>query len=195
MAVLRTSPITEADLLRLNAADGRVEVIDGEGVPMTPVGLLHALVAGSVYRALYAYAAEHRLGYVMGDSLIYVLDEDPQMGIRQTRIPDASFIRKGRLPAGDDLARPFAGAPDLAVEVLSPEDSALEMLAKVRTYFEAGTAQVWLVYPAQQEVHCYHREAAAVQTFRAADTISAEALFPGLKLAVADLFALPDVED
>ena len=195
MTITQISRITEADLLRLAAQEPRVEVIAGKVVHMTPVGFLHVLIAGNVYRALYDYATQHKLGYVCGDGLIYVLEQDEECGIRETRIPDASFVRKGRLPHTFDQARPFPGAPDLAVEVMSPTDSATELLAKIRAYFRAGTVQVWVLYPEQQELHQYTHDQGAVRVYRDTDMVDTVALFPGMTLVVRDLFALPDMED
>jgi len=153
------------------------------------------MIAGNVYRALYDFATQHRLGYVCGDSLVYILEQDEEQGLRQVRIPDASFIRKGRLPKDFNLSDPFPGAPDLAIEVMSPDDSATDVLAKIRTYFGAGTEQVWVLYPEQQEVHQYIHHETQVRIYTGSDAIDANALFPGLTLIAQDLFILPDTEE
>src|SRR5438105_13544496 len=137
MAVGERTAITEADLLRLGAHDQWVEVVNGELVATSPSGVLHVIIAGNVYRVLYAFVTEHKLGYVCMDSLIFVLLRNPEGKIIKSRIPDTSFVRKGRLPKDFDLSRPFPGAPDLAIEVMSPDDSAEDLLAKIRDYQNA----------------------------------------------------------
>jgi Uma2 family endonuclease len=195
MTIAPTVRITVRDLMRLAAQDQRVEVIDGEITPMTPVGFLHVMVAGNVYRALYEFATAHKLGYVCGDSLIYVLEQDEERGIRRTRIPDASFIRKERMPETFNLSDPFPGAPDLAVEVMSPDDSATDLLAKIRAYFRAGTEQVWVFYPEHEEIHQYFRDQPEARLYRGDERIEADTLFSGLRLIARDMFVLPDLSD
>jgi len=195
MDAVKVKPITLQDLLRLNMKEGRFEVIDGEIVEMSPVGFRHVIVAGNAYRVLYDFATPQKLGYVCTDNLIYILYIDPETGIRKTRIPDASFIRKGRLPKDFDLGLPFPGAPDLAVEVMSPDDSALELLAKIRDYFAYDTEQVWVLYPDQRELHQHIRGINQIRIYGEDDILTADSLFPGLEIKIKNLFALPDVED
>ncbi len=193
--LVESPPITEEDLLRMGAKEERAEVVNGEIISMTPVGVLHVIVAGNVLRILDAYVRKHKLGYVFMDSLIYILKHSEAGGILKTRIPDTSFVRRGRILPDFDLRRPFPGAPDLAVEVISPGDSAKDLLAKIRDYFQAGAEQAWVLYPDQKELHQYIREADSVRVYSGADRLEADTLFPGIKLPVEDFFALPDLED
>jgi Uma2 family endonuclease len=181
--------ITEADLFRLAANDRRFEIVNGEVVDMHPVGLRHSVVAGNIHDILKAYARQHKLGSVHMDSLIYVLQERSETGIRKTRVPDTSFIRKGRLPRDFDRSRPFPGAPDLAVEVVSPDEGADELMAKMKDYFEAGTEQVWVLFPEYNQLYQYIGEPSNVTGYTDRDTLDAGALFPGLTIAVSELFA------
>lgn len=126
--------LTEADLLQLGAQDLRFEVIDGEIVEMLPVGILHLDIGLNVFRVLDPIVRDNKLGVVRTHGLIFILHHDPERGIRTTRIPDVSFVRRGRLPKGFDRSRPFPGAPDLAVEIVSPDEGADELLAKIRDY-------------------------------------------------------------
>jgi Uma2 family endonuclease len=182
-----TSQISEADLLRFNAADESYEVVNGELVAMHAVGFLHGIVAGNVYRILYEFAMQHRLGYVVGGSLIYVLEQDSDGKIIHSRIPDASFIR--RLPEGFDLRRPIPHAPDLAVEVVSPSDSAEELHDKIHDYLSRETEEVWVLYTESKEVYQYRRDDPdIVRVYRGEQVIEAESLFPGSRFVVQDFF-------
>lgn len=195
MAIPVQVGVTQADLLRLGAQDQRYEVIQGELVSMSPVGVLHVLVAANVYRLLYAFAVEHKLGYVFTDSLIYVLERDSHNRIIKAYIPDCSFVRKDNFPTDFDIKDPFPGVPDLAVEVISPGDSAAEMLEKVRGYLAKGTEQVWVLYPEQAELHQYARNTELVRVYRGEDEVEASAFFPGLQIVTASLFiALPRLD-
>lgn len=189
-----TSKLSEQALLKLAAEGQSFEVVDGELIVMSPVGFRHVWIAANIYRLLYAYATQHQLGYVCTDSLIYVLHTDSD-GVCLTRVPDASFIRKGRFPKGFDLARPFPGAPDLAVEVMSPEDTAAALLRRIRDYHTYGTAQVWVVYPEQREVHQYIKGEKNARLYTDADTLDAAPLLEGLHIALTDVFHLPPVEE
>lgn len=185
-----TTKITEADLLRLGAQDILFEIIDGEIIEMQPVGVQHSDIAGNTYDILKPFARANKLGEVRMDSLIFVLHVDKEGSIRKTRIPDVSFVRRGRLSKDFDRSRPFPGAPDLAVEVVSPDESADELQAKIRDYFAYGTDEVWVLY-SDKELHQYIRGEKSSHIFTVED-IFTSALFPGLNIKVADLFLIPD---
>jgi Uma2 family endonuclease len=182
--------ITEDDLLRLNA-DEFVEIVDGEIVKMTPNGFMHIIVSANVYDILRAYVKKHGLGYVAHDGLIYILEKKGKKVI-VSHVPDVSFIRKGKIPEFD-YSKPFPGAPDLAVEVISPSEGEDITLDKIRDYFKYGTEQVWVIYPNQKEVHVYLRDdLKIIRVYNEDDMLEAESLFPGLKIAVRDFFELPE---
>lgn len=185
--------ISEDELMRLGS-NAYVEVVDGELVYMTPNGGIHVFVIGNTYRELYPIVSENKLGYLFTDGLIYRLSGTSE-GVRSARVPDVSFIRKANIPKDWDMNRPFPGAPDLAIEVISPGDDAEEILKKVREYFTKGTEQVWLMYPATKEVHQYFRDnPSSVRVYTGDEYIDVEAFFPGLELVTSVLFALPELD-
>ena len=153
---------------------------------------MHAFVVNNVYNALSSYFSKHPLGYVFSDGLIYLMETEGEQ-LRGARVPDVSFVHKERIPADYDLNRPFPGAPDLAVEVVSPGDSAKDILTKVREYLSARSIQVWVLYPEQKELHQYLRDIDTVRLYAGDDIIDAEALFPEIKLITKALFKLPDL--
>ena len=98
-----------------------------------------------------------------------------------------AFIRAERI-SGDLPEGYFPGAPDLAVEVLSPSDRAGDVLAKVRDWFAAGSLAVWVVDPKTQTVTLYGPDGrAAILT--SADTLSGGDVLPGFNTPVAGIFA------
>lgn len=183
--------ITEAEFMALGS-DARVEVIDGEIVEMSPNGVLHLFLGKNVYDLVNPFVVANNLGYVFSDGLLCVLDST-QRGIKGAQVPDVTFIRKGSIPKKFDLSRPFPGAPDLAVEVISPGDDAAVLLKRVRKYLEFGTEQVWVLHPDEHEVHQYRRGIDMIQVYKDAGQIDTEALFPGLVLMVEDIFRLPEL--
>jgi len=125
------------------------------------------------------------------DGLIYILaTEGP--GLRTARVPDVSFVKKEAIPVDWEIERPFPGAPTVAVEVMSPDDEIEDVLQKVREYLNAGTEQVLVIFPKQQEVHQYRRGESQVRTYRGADKLDMGEAVPGLILELASIFALPD---
>lgn len=187
----REKLMTEAELMALDE-DARVEVIDGEIVEMSPNGLLHRFIGGNIYSVLHPFVVQHGLGYVFSDGLLCILDKT-QRSIKGAQVPDVCFIRKGRIPKDFNLSRLFQGAPDLAVEVVSPGDDVNKLLKRVRKYLEFGTEQVWVIYPEEREVHQYRRGSDMIQVYKDAGQIDVEALFPGLILTLESIFKLPEL--
>lgn len=184
--------ITEDDLIRLDAKGQLFELVNGELVEMNPVGLQHSDITGTVYRTLYDFAIPRKLGRVNMDSLIYVLHIHPETGKRTARVPDTSFTRKGRLPKDFDRARPFPGAPDLAVEVVSPGEDADDLMGKIRDYLRYGTQQVWVLYPGPVELHQYIQGEKGSRIYFEADILDGGTLLPGFSVRVGDFFVLPE---
>jgi Uma2 family endonuclease len=182
--------ITLDDLMKLGS-DARVEVINGELVEMSPVGGLHHIIVGNINRILDAYVLTHESGAVFVDGLLYLMHSDHR-GLTGAFVPDVSFLRKESIPADWDISTPFPGTPDLAVEVMSPGDSAVLALEKVRGCLQAGTEQVWVVYLEQRELHQYRRsDPDTVRVYREGEHIDAETLFPGIELSAEAVFKLP----
>ena len=126
--------------------------------------------------------------------MIYLLDQN-EKHLRGARVPDVSFIRKGMIPKGWNIDRPFPGAPTLAIEVVSPDDDAEDLLKRTRDYLRAGSEQVWIAYPSEREVQQHRRGADTVRVYtQDSDAIDVDGLFPGLTLTLGAIFALPELE-
>jgi Uma2 family endonuclease len=179
--------IPEADLLAI--AD-RVEVVAGKVVPMSPVGALHHFIVGNITHLLALFVRAQALGVVFPDGLIYVLEGEGE-GVQRARVPDVSFVHRDRYPKGHDLRKPLRLAPDLTVEVVSPNEDTNETLERVRDFLHAGTRQAWIVYPSPKEVHVYAPDTNTVRVYRNDDRFTVGAWLP-LEVALADIFALPD---
>jgi Uma2 family endonuclease len=102
------------------------------------------------------------------------------------RAPDVSFVRAKRASALD-LKKRFECAPDLAIEVISPSETAAEIAHKVRQYLQAGSA-VWVVYPEDRTVHVFETSKNA-RVLEADDLLEAPTLLPGFSVRVSELFA------
>lgn len=103
------------------------------------------------------------------------------------RAPDAAFIAQDRLPAGRRHRGYFEGAPDLTVEVVSPEDRPAEVRAKVREWLEAGARLVWVLWPETRTVSVYPAHGDA-RDLGEADSLDGGDVLPGFSCRVGDLF-------
>jgi Uma2 family endonuclease len=191
MALAKAKAISLDDLLRLGS-DAQVEVIDGEMLLMSPVGVLHHIIVSNILRVLYAYMTMHEIGSVFPDGLLYLMHGQPKR-LKDSFVPDLSFVRNDNFPTNWDISKPHPGAPNLAVEVVSPGDDANKLQTKVRTYLDKGTEQVWVVYPETREVYQYRVEGTPelVRIYREHETMDVEGLFPELVLSLDMVFELP----
>ena len=177
-----TISITTAEQL-FDAGDiGRCELVRGELIMMSPAGSEHGGVIGNLNAIVWNFVRSHRLGRIFGAETGFIIAHNPDT----VRAPDVAFVRAervpGRLPRGF-----FSGAPDLAVEVLSPSDRASEVLAKAQDWLAAGCRMVWVVDPETQTVTVY-RNLRDVLVLAAADTLTGDDVLPGLSLSVAEIF-------
>lgn len=179
-----TQPITTAEQLFQTPDLGRCELVHGELVMMSPAGSEHGAIAAEMAAVLRDFVKPRRLGVVLGAETGFRIAADPDTVLA----PDAAFIVADRV--GERLPRGyFPGAPDLAVEVVSPSDRASEVIAKVENWLAAGCLAVWIVDPKTQTVTVYHPNHTA--TFlQSTDTLAGGALLPDFSIPVADIFAI-----
>ncbi len=173
--------LTLAEFERLPDDGTRHELNEGETISMPPPKSGHTLIAQIINEHLTAFAKPVGLGRVLPEAG-YLLSSDPPT----VRAPDVSFLRAERVRRIDP-DRYIEGAPDLAVEVVSPGESAQDLAEKVRQYLAAGAHAVWVVYPKTREVHVFRRSSAAVLTQN--DVLEAPELLPGFSVPVSELFA------
>ena len=178
------------DLLKLGNA--RLEIIDGSIVKMNAAGFIHNIVGGNIYDPLKGFVTQHNLGAVFYDGLTYLMFSDTK-GLKNSFVPDISFIRLENILPMSDNAKPYPGIPDLAVEVISPGEDADDIQTKLRTYLAKGTQQVWLVYPTTKELHQYRRdENPEIRIYRGSQILDLGDLFPGFELTTDQIFAIPE---
>lgn len=180
--------ISEEELVRPERE--HFEVVAGEWVQMSDemMTLLRTFIIDNLFLMLVPHVRANKLGYVHTEGPKYILHVD-ENGIQTAYEPDLAFLRKGRIPEGFDLYRkPFPGAPDLAVEVVSHGQSTTAILDKVADYLRYGTEEVWGIYPIKHELHRYRAGEEAPECYTENQLLQAETLFPGLAIKVADLF-------
>ena len=157
------------------------ELDEGELVVMTKPRPLHNRIVISLTFELQAFVKSNPVGEVFNSDNFYVLSPNTK------RAPDVSFLRDERAKQIDpDVDIP--GAPDLAVEVLLPNDTVSAMRRKIRQYFAAGAQIVWVVYPETREVEVWREPTRAEIILQEADLLEAPDLLPGFSLRIGTLF-------
>lgn len=123
--------MTAEDLWALPPSEGvRYALVKGALIELVSgTGGLHGVLEARIARHLANCVEDNRLGYVTGASGAFILARNPDV----VRIPNAAFISKRRMPR-PILQKYLLLAPDLAVEIVSPSDSALEMRHRVQDY-------------------------------------------------------------
>jgi Uma2 family endonuclease len=149
---------------------------------MSPAGYEHGVIAGEMYGHLFNFVKQSRLGVVTAAETGFQIGHDPDT----VRAPDVGFIRMDRVPRVRTRGF-FQGAPDLAVEVVSPNDRAGELQAKVQDWIAAGCHVVWVVDPTSRTVSVY-RGSHETALLTIADELTEGELLPGFRLPVAEIF-------
>ena len=160
----------------------RLELIRGEVVETMPTGGEHSIIVIAFGTLLRLWAKEHNAGYV-GTEAGFILDRDPDV----VRAADLYFIRADRLPAGHVPVQFYNLAPDLAVEVIAPSETAEEVQEKVRDYLAAGSSLVVLVYP-RTRLLIAHATDGSSRTYREDEIFSDAMVLLGFSCHVAELF-------
>jgi Uma2 family endonuclease len=176
---MASATMTAEDLLRLNIQDKRSELVRGRLVVREPAGFAHGVVASRIGERVAEFVRTHALGVVVAAETGFTLARDPDT----VRAPDVGFIRADRVP--NPLPRGYAPmAPDLVVEVLSPDDRPGEVLAKVADWLRAGTRLIWVVDPIRRVARVYRED--GTESFVAGDgALDGEDALPGFTLPLA----------
>jgi Uma2 family endonuclease len=154
------------------------------GVPRVcePPGGVHGRIAGSIVAHLRNHVERLGLGTVLVESG-YVLQRAPDT----VRGPDVSFVSLARLPPEQIPEQFIPGAPDLAVEILSPSSRWSEVEEKIADYFAAGARLVWVVDPGERRAIVRYPDRPP-RVVAAGESLDGEDVVPGFALAVAELF-------
>lgn len=177
---------TPEDLLRMPDGD-RYELVNGQLVERN-TSLWSSYVGGQAYRRLGNYAFEHRSGWVLPEGTPYQCFPNEPNKVRKA---DVSFIRLERLTLAQATEEGHVPiAPDLAVEVMSPNDLAYDVDEKVQDYRRAGVALVWVVNPRTRTVEVHRRDGVGT-ILGENDELSGENVIPGFRCRVGDLFIPP----
>jgi Uma2 family endonuclease len=172
--------ITAEEFTQMNSAESEnYELVEGELIPMASPTPDHADIRFHAEYLVRSYFKRNPIGVVFSEI-------DCRLTAETVRKPDVAVFLGQRSKQIDLQKIPVPFAPDIAVEVLSPSETAVDVHRKVRQYLNAGTSEVWLLDHANEELFVHTNT--AVRLLLASDHLESP-LLPGFSVAVADLFA------
>ena len=186
MSTHAIATVSAEELLKLPRGEGkRYELIEGQLRVMCAAGFEHGRVAATAARMLGNHVHANGLGLTLGAETGFILARGPDT----MRAPDAAFVSQARADAvGPSPGFWPGGAPDLAIEVVSPEDSRPYLRAKALNWLETGALAVVVLHPRTCSATVY-RPGGDVQSYTEEGTLDLSDAVPGWRVAVADFFA------
>jgi len=174
--------ITGEELYHMSGV-GPCELIDGRIVPMTPTGDEHGGIEINFGAALKTFVSSRKLGKVRGGEVGIYTRRNPD----RVRAADVLFISNERYTQRKITEGYLDVAPELVVEILSPDDTVQNMTRKLREYFAIGVRLVWVADPDARVVYAY-RSLTDVREFKEGDNLIGDDVLPGFEVSVASLF-------
>ena len=172
-----TQLITAEELMQLEGPN-RHELIKGELLTMPPPKFEHCRIAGNLTIIVGHYVRSNQLGVVCTEGG-YKLESDPDTVLG----PDVSFVAKDRVVRPEGY---YLGAPDVAIEVLSPTDRRSRVEWKTDLWLSLGARSVWVVNPKLRTVEVV-RAGGERKLFRESDELVDDTV-PGFRVAVSEIF-------
>ncbi|MYB95668.1 Uma2 family endonuclease [Candidatus Poribacteria bacterium] len=173
-----------ADDLAKQPDDGtRYELVKGVLRKMPPAGFEHGICAAEIGSRLNVHVRTHQLGYVCGAETGFKIAQNPDT----VRAPDAAFVSQVSIERQGIVRGYWEGAPDLAVEVISPGDTYAEVAEKVEEWLAAGCTMVWIINPRRETVEVY-RSNEDFAILRGTDTLDGGDVVEGFQCLVQDIF-------
>ena len=204
LSILKSAPLAEPvklprlngswkanDLWALADSENSYELVRGELFVMSPASPVQGRYASRLNVALGGYVEEHELGEAYVSEPGFQLQLGPEQTVRS---PDVAFVREERIPSPEEESGFWALAPDLAVEIISPSETAQMIQDKVDDYLAAGVRLIWLVYPKSKRVveykHVLRDEVSPTQIrhLGVKDNLEGGDVIPGFEYALSRLF-------
>ena len=176
--------LTADDLAKQPDNGTRYELVKGVLQKMPPAGFEHGIRAAEIGSKLNVYVKTHKLGYVCGAETGFKIAQNPDT----VRAPDAAFVSQASIERQGIVSGYWEGAPDLAVEVISPGDTYAEVAEKVEEWLTAGCRMVWGINPRRETIEVY-RPNADFTILRGTDTLDGDDVVEGFQCQVQDIFA------
>jgi Uma2 family endonuclease len=161
---------------------GPCELVEGEIIKMSPTGEKHGIIETNLSGELRGFVRRHKLGRVSGGEVGIYTRRNPD----SVRAADVVFISNERL-AQRGKSGFMDVAPDLVVEIMSPDDRWNEVIRKLEEYLGIGVRLVWIVDPETESVFAY-RSMTDVRRSEKSEMLKADDILPGFETPVAELF-------
>ena len=164
------------------------ELVNGEKKPLTSNVTIHQLILRALFRILDAHCVAGKLGEVMFE--LPIVETYKSDWVKGSRTPDLMFFNAEKwaqytAETENWLKKPALIVPDLAVEVVSPNDSFSEIQEKVEEYLERGVLLVWVIDPQKKRIYVYHDD--HFTTISVKNTLTGGEVIPGLNIQLSDL--------
>ncbi|HWQ34522.1 MAG TPA: Uma2 family endonuclease [Blastocatellia bacterium] len=179
-----TQLMTADELLKLPRGQHRYELIRGELKTMSPAGSEHGVVIMRLAWRLAQHVEAGHLGETFGAETGFRIESNPDTVLA----PDLAFVSRERIPPEGVPKGYWPGAPDLAVEVVSPGDTFTEVADKVAAWLDAGARAVWVANPKRRTI-TVHRSLTEAITLSAGDELDGQDVITGFRCRVSDIFA------
>jgi Uma2 family endonuclease len=195
MSVISETPqtglMTADELLMMPNSRWGFELVRGKLKKYMPAGNLHGFIASRIGRILGNFVEETGLGAVFAAETGFQLFQNPDT----VRAPDSAYVGNEKLAKYGLSKGYFPDAPDLAVEVVSPNDKKKDIEDKTADYLNAGVRLIWIVYPRNGIVAVY-RQNNLVSILREGDDLDGEDVLPNFRLPLEKIFGnLPEVKE
>jgi len=178
-----TKLVTAEELAEMPDDGYRYDLIAGELIKQMPANFEHGWLAAQIAWILLNFVKPRRLGLVLGAETGFKLAVNPDHVLG----PDVAFVRADRVPAQRERRRFLQLAPDLAVEVISPSDSARLVTDKVMDYLDHGVPLVWVVDPVRRTITIWNSDRTA-RLLREGEELDGGEVLPDFRVAVAAIF-------
>lgn len=180
----QTRLMTAEEFLTRAPQDKRSELVKGEMIVMDPAGEEHGSEGMALAWRLAQFIATHKLGRSYMAETGFVLSRNPDT----VRAPDFAFVSKERVPQGSRRRGFFEGAPDLAMEVASPHESAEDIQDKVIDYLSAGTRMVIYMHPRSKTITIY-RSLSDIRVLTIQETLDGGDVLPGFRVPLREIYS------
>ena len=161
-----------------------LELVEGAIIEMSKPTAGHGEVISWLNIRIGSYIIQNDLGRICSGDAGFVLERNPD-GRDTVRGLDFAFIDKAKASGPLDFTW-YEMGPDLAVEVISPNNKASDIHLKVMQLLNAGTRLIWVIYPESRTVVTH--TASGANTLSETDTLSGADVLPGFEIRVGDIF-------
>jgi Uma2 family endonuclease len=178
----RTLTTTAEDLWNMPEHGGHSELIEGRLRMMEPGGAEHGRIISTANKLLNVHVCATGAGVTYGAETGFVLASDPDT----VRAPDAAFVDQARADAVGRIVKFWPGAPDFAIEVVSPGDSHREVESKALNWLDAGVKAILVLDSVKRSATVY-RPGGDVRSYTEG-TLDLSDAVPGWRVAISDFF-------